>query len=223
MNRPSETKCIPAQKLPVYAYRLRNAIYINTTSSCSNVCDFCIKFDNGGVGGYDLVIAKDPTVEEASAQIDAILCAEITELVFCGLGESTYRLDFMEDIATRYRPRGLKIRLNTNGHGNHINGCDIVPRLAKIVDSVSISLNTHDARIYERICNPVFDGAHEEMLDFTRKCVGKIKEVILSVVDMPGVDIAACREIADSTGASFRIRPYIPPARNKREGECKQD
>lgn len=220
MTSPQEKNCPTPEAKPVYAYRLKNAVYVNTTSRCSNVCDFCIKFDTGGVGGYDLVIPKDPSVEETVAQIDAILSPEITEIVFCGLGESTYRLDFMESLAAVYRPRGLRMRLNTNGHGNHINGADIVPRLAGIIDSVSISLNAQDARLYESMCNPVFDGAYEEMLDFSKKCVGRIKEVVLTVIDMPGIDVEACMAIAASIGAGFRIRPYIPPARSKKGSEC---
>ena len=45
------------------------------------------------------------------------------------------------------------------------------------------------------------------MLDFARKCVGVIPEVVLSVVDvLPPEDIEKCRQIAKQVGAKFRIR-----------------
>lgn len=209
-------------KKPVYAYVIKNSIYVNTTTRCSNVCDFCIKFYDTGVAGYDLTLDGDPGVEETCAQIDALLSANIESIVFCGLGESTYRLDFMESIAARYSGRGLKFRLNTNGHGNLINKCDIVPRLARFLDAVSISLNAQDRETYDRLCNPAFENAYEAMLDFTKKCAGAIAEVYLTVVEMPAVDIEKCRAIADKLRVGFRIRPYIqaPAAGDKCEGRC---
>ncbi len=215
----SESGKSPEKIIPVYAYKIKNAIYVNTTSSCSNVCEFCIKFFARGVDGYDLTLAEDPGVNETLDQIQKLATAGVSDIVFCGLGESTYRLDFMEKIADIYKAKGFKIRLNTNGHGNIINKCDIVPRLAAFLDSISISLNAHNKVLYDKICNPEFDDAYNEMLDFSKKCVGKIAEVWLTVIDMPGVDKTACKKIAEDIGAKFRIRPYIPDKRKKCENE----
>ncbi len=198
-------------KVPIYAYLIKNSIYINTTTCCSNVCDFCIKFYATGVAGYDLTLDAEAGVEETCAQIDALISPQIESIVFCGLGESTYRLDFMEEIASKYKGRGLKFRLNTNGHGNLINKFDIVPRLSGFIDSVSISLNAHDKITYDKLCNPAFDGAYEAMLEFCKNCAGRISEVYLSVIDMPMVDIKKCRAIADNLKVKFRVRPYIAP------------
>lgn len=215
----SESGKGPEKINPVYAYKIKNAIYINTTSSCSNVCEFCIKFFARGVGGYDLTLPEDPELNETLEQIQKLATPEVSDIVFCGLGESTYRLDFIEKIAGIYKAKGYNIRLNTNGHGNLINKCDIVPRLAVFLDSVSISLNAQNKELYDKICNPAYDNAYEAMLDFSRKCVGKIAEVWLTVIDMPGVDKDACRKIAGDIGAKFRIRPYIPDKRKKCENE----
>ncbi|HOT75786.1 MAG TPA: TatD family nuclease-associated radical SAM protein [Candidatus Wallbacteria bacterium] len=215
---------IKSDKKPVYAYVIKNSIYINTTVRCSNVCDFCIKFFDSGVAGYDLTLAQDPQLEETCDQIDALLTPQIESIVFCGMGESTYRLEFMEKIAEKYNGRGLKFRLNTNGHGNLINKCDIVPRLSKFLNTISISLNAHNKAEYDRLCNPAFENAYEAMLDFAASCVSQIEEVYLTVVEMPGVDIEKCRAIADKLKAKFRIRPYIPvPATGgKCETECQK-
>ncbi len=198
--------------VPVYAYIIKNSIYINTTVRCSNVCEFCIKFYADGVAGYDLTLDTDPALEETCAQIDNLLTSDIVSIVFCGLGESTYRLDFMEAIAKKYAGRGLKFRLNTNGHGNLINNRDIVPKLAEFINIISISLNAHEKDLYDKLCNPAFENAYEAMLDFAGKCAGRIEEVYLTVVDMPGVDIDKCRAIAEGMNVKFRVRPYIPPA-----------
>lgn len=208
-------------KKPVYAYIIKNSIYINTTVRCSNVCDFCIKFYDTGVAGYDLTLAGDPGFDETCRQIDDLLSPQIQSIVFCGLGESTYRLDFMEKIAERYKDRGLSFRLNTNGHGNLINKCDIVPRLARFLNAVSISLNAPDKATYDRLCNPAYENAYEAMLDFAGKCAAApIEEVYLTVVDMPSIDIEKCRAIADKMKVKFRIRPYIPiPAAADKCGE----
>ncbi|HNY13171.1 MAG TPA: TatD family nuclease-associated radical SAM protein [Candidatus Wallbacteria bacterium] len=216
MSRPGEA----LEKItPVYAYKIKNAVYINTTSSCSNVCEFCIKFFARGVDGYDLVLSKDPEINETVNQIQCLATPEVSSIVFCGLGESTYRLDFMEKIAAIYKAKGFKIRLNTNGHGNIINKCDIVPRLAAFLDSISISLNAQNKDLYDKMCNPAYDDAYEAMIDFSKKCVGKIPEVWLTIIDMPGIDKDACRKIAEDIGAKFRVRPYIPDKRKKCENE----
>jgi len=209
-------------KESVYAYKIKKSIYVNTTMLCSNVCEFCIKFFNHGVAGYDLMIASDPGIAETCTQIDSLISDEIESLVFCGLGESTYRLDFMEEIALRYKARGLSIRLNTNGHGNLINRCNIIPKLEKFVDSISISLNAQNEALYNKLCNPAFDNAYNEMLNFTRYCVGRIKEVWLTAIEMPEVDVKECEKIAKSIGAKFRVRPYIPPVKIEKceGGEC---
>ena len=44
------------------------------------------------------------------------------------------------------------VRINTNGLGSLINGEDIAPKLAGLVDTVSISLNTPDAEEYISSC-----------------------------------------------------------------------
>ena len=68
------------------------------------------------------------------------------EVVFCGYGESTYRLDEMSRLGRDLlclRPE-IPARLNTIGLGNLIWGRDIVSELAWFLRSVSVSLNTPD-------------------------------------------------------------------------------
>jgi MoaA/NifB/PqqE/SkfB family radical SAM enzyme len=82
--------------------------------------------------------------------------------------------------------------------------------LSQAVDAVSISLNASDAEKYDGICRCAY-GAYGfySMLDFARECVGKIRKVILSVVDTIGAEeIERCGKIATEIGAELRVRKY---------------
>ena len=132
------------------------------------------------------------------------------ELVFCGYGEPTCALDTLIE-AARYAKEtfGLAIRVNTNGLANLQYGENIVPRLAKVIDTISISLNAPDAEAYSKVSRPRFDHAFEGLLDFTAKCKELIPHVKLTVVDiLAPEDIQASQELAKSLGVDLRIRKY---------------
>jgi TatD family-associated radical SAM protein len=102
----------------------------------------------------------------------------------------------------------LPIRLNTNGLVKLIApGFDL--RKLRIFDSVSVSLNAADEAEYLRVTQPKFGAeAYSAMLDFVKE-VKNYAKVTFTVVDVIGAEqIQKCREIAESTGASFRIRYY---------------
>ena len=51
--------------------------------------------------------------------------------------------------------------------------------------------------------------AYEAVKEFIREARAFVPSVTASVVALPGVDVEACRRIAEQElGASFRIRPY---------------
>lgn len=52
---------------------------------------------------------------------------------------------------------GIKVRLNTNGLANLYYKRNIVPEPAKVIDSVSISLNAPTAEKYQEVTRPSFD------------------------------------------------------------------
>lgn len=90
-----------------------------------------------------------------------------------------------------------------------IHGRDITPELSKHIDVVSISLNASDRERYNKICKPDDpENAFDAMLEFARNCKDKFSEVILTVVDIPGIKIDECRMIADEIGVRFRVREY---------------
>jgi TatD DNase family protein len=131
------------------------------------------------------------------------------EIVYCGLGEPMIRLDTLLETAKALKARGARIRVNTNGHGNLIHGADVTPRLRGVVDALSISLNYHDAALYERHCPSTFGAAaFRGILDFARAAKAHVPEVTFTVVEgAKDVDVAKCRALAAECGVAFRARP----------------
>ncbi len=194
----------------IYAYDYYgDGTYINLTNRCSNVCTFCIRATKNGVGGHDLWLEKEPSVQDVLDQLKELSSSD--EIVFCGYGEPTYRLKELIAIAKAVKAQGKRVRLDTNGQGNLINGRDITDELSECVDSISISLNAPDIDSYNELCNPNDkDNAYCSVIEFAKACVGKIEDVTLSVMELIGEEkIAKCQKIADDIGAKLRIRAYV--------------
>ncbi|HYQ47693.1 MAG TPA: TatD family nuclease-associated radical SAM protein, partial [Thermodesulfovibrionales bacterium] len=132
--------------------------------------------------------------------------ARYKEIVFCGYGEPLHRLETVKNVARWVRSLQGRVRINTNGHANLIHGRNIVPELKGIADSISISLDAQDKETYNRICSPAFPDAFDAVIAFIRDVRDAVPEVQVTVVDMPGVDIPKCREIAETLGVKFRVR-----------------
>lgn len=133
--------------------------------------------------------------------------ADYREIVFCGMGESTTRLDDMLEVARRLREKGAKLRLNTNGLGNMINGRDVAPEIAALIPVISVSLNAQDEETYNRHCRPKFSGAYASVLEFVASAKKAGADVTVTAVDgLPGVDVKACEAIANRLGVKFRRR-----------------
>ncbi|MBI4227379.1 MAG: YchF/TatD family DNA exonuclease [Candidatus Omnitrophica bacterium] len=208
----------PAPARGVIAYPIRDSLYLNLTNACTDRCRFCAlsepEFWEGTgaapfVKGHHLRMPRDPTSEELiQAAGDP---SRYREVVFCGYGEPTIRLQVLVEVARALKANGARrIRLDTNGHGNLIHQRSIVPDLAGLVDEVSVSLNTATAQQYVEICRPTFGApTYEAIKTFIRECKGVIPSVTATVVAMPGVDVEACRRIAvEELGVQYRARPY---------------
>ena len=174
---------------------------------------FCIRYMVDSLGGADsLWLKREPTMEEILGLLDQWDLSKFEELVFCGYGEPTERLPELIDTAeyARSKAPGLKIRLNTNGLSDLINGRDTLPELSSVLDRISVSLNAKGPEEYLALCHPMFGiGAFEAMLDFTRRAKECIPDVTMSVVSgsIPYQDIEPCRRIAEEEiGVKFRVR-----------------
>ncbi len=190
----------------IIAYRLHGNCYLNITSQCTLRCGFCPKYNRSWeVQSYDLRLHREPTVEEVLGAIGDP--AEFKEIVFCGLGEPTVRLDALLAIARAMKDQGAQVRVNTDGLANLREGRDVTLELAAVVDSLSISMNAQNAAVYNDHTRPKLRGAFAGMLEFTRLAHERGMAVTLTAIDgLEGVDIAACREIAESFGVGFRRR-----------------
>jgi TatD DNase family protein len=193
---------------PRIAYKLKHSLYLNITIRCNADCIFCDRKGEAIVKGHNLKIEKEPNAAEV---MDAIGDPKnYEEIVFCGYGEPTIRLDVIKEVAGWVKEKGGRVRLNTDGHGNVINHRNIVPELVGLIDSVSISLNSIDPNQYGELMRLDGERYHNAMIEFARECVKHLPEVVMTVVGMQEIDIPSAKDFVDKhIGAKFRVRPYF--------------
>lgn len=185
-------------------YRIRDSLYLNITNRCTSSCSFCVRFHSDYVKGHHLRLSQEPDEAELRAAIGDP--SQFREIVFCGYGEPLLRLDIVKGLSRWITENGGRVRINTNGHGNLIHRRNILPELRGIVHALSVSLDAQDETTYNRICSPSFPGAYRGMLEFLRQAPAYMPEVTATVVEMEGIDIEACRKIAEEAGVKFRVR-----------------
>ena len=201
-------------------YEYEGALYVNLTNSCNCNCEFCLRHGKkeGSIYTEDsLWLEREPTRQEA---LDSFLSRDVCsyrEIVFCGYGEPTYRIDDIvwlgDQLKERFGDKLPPVRINTNGHANLILGRDVTPELAGRIDTISISLNGSTPEEYIAVTRPR-DGARawEAMLDFARRCREYVPHVVMTIVDKDKTpeDIERSRKICEDLGVTLRIRAYIP-------------
>ena len=196
-------------------YQVKQSVYVNLTNRCPCACRFCLRNNGSGVfGSGPLWLEREPTLEEVTASLDGWDYTRFREVVFCGYGEPTERLDVLLAAAEYLKGRdaALRVRVNTNGLSDLINGKPTAPLFAGKVDCLSISLNTDDAAEYLDLCRPKFGAtAYPALLAFTKEAAAVVPDVVMTVVGEPVTSIekqARCRVLAESLGARLRVRPY---------------
>lgn len=209
-------------KTPAIVYRFQDGVYINLTNRCPNLCTFCIKTKwKMDFHGNNLSLATgEPSAAEVVAALEKELPkAPFKEVVFCGYGEPTMRLDVLLFVAqtlkgwraqSKYPP--FAIRLNTNGLGNLINHKNIVPELAQVLDAINISLNAQDEQTWRKLVRPEaeYQDGYESVVEFIRLCVqAGLKKVVASCVDQTGADPKAVEKVVTSCGAQFYLRSFL--------------
>ncbi len=194
-------------------YPVKNGIYVNMTNRCPCACTFCLRQNGPGVyGSGSLWLAREPTVREVCDSLAQWPLEEKDEVVFCGYGEPTERLEDLLEVAAwvkaNYR---VKTRLNTNGLSDLIWGKDTAPLLAGKLDTVSISLNANNPEDYLKLTRSKFGiGSYQAMLDFARHCAAYVPQVVMTVVDQVTTpeEQAESRRICDGLGVTLRVRPF---------------
>ena len=208
--------------LPKIVYRFGEGVYINLTNRCPNLCAFCIKTKwQMDFHGNNLNLSgNEPSASQVIFELEKELKkAPFKEVVFCGYGEPTMRLEVLLFVAhtlkgwraqCKYPP--FKIRLNTNGLGNSINHKDIVPSLRQALDVLNISLNAQDADTWKKIVRPSegFEEGFESVCEFIRSCVeAGFEKVVVSAVDRTGADAPAVKKLVEQLGAQFYLRSFL--------------
>lgn len=192
-------------------YDYGGGLYINMTNRCPCRCDFCIRTMTDSLGEADsLWLKREPSADELISMFDDRDLSRYDEVVFCGYGEPTERIDTMFSLCDHIRKTtDLKIRLNTNGLSDLINQKPTAEEIAGKLDAVSVSLNAPTAQKYLKLCHPDYGiGAFEAILDFTREIKQYMDDVTMSVVSssISREDIEECRKIAGGLGVKFRVR-----------------
>ncbi len=200
-------------KAMTITYPVKNGLYVNLTNRCPCACTFCLRSHSDGVYGSDpLWLEHEPTLDEIKADIDRQSLDDLDEVVFCGYGEPTERLDILLETAKHIRQKSdIKIRINTNGLSDLINGKRTAPELKGLIDVVSISLNATNAEEYLKVVRPKFGiCSYEAMLKFAKDCTEYVPSVVMTVVDVvtSPEEQEKCRKICESVGAMLKVRPY---------------
>lgn len=200
-------------KSNVFVYKVGKNLYINLTNRCNANCVFCLRqtreeMENSG----SLWLEREPSVAEIQDSFRAWVVENFNEVVFCGFGEPTLRLDAVLEIADFvHRTYGKPVRLNTNGLANLEYGRDITPLLQGKIDILSVSLNTPDREKYYALTRNKFGvSSFDGMLDFVRRAKAYVPEIVLSTVatTLTAEEEQKCRAICEELGVTYRIRPF---------------
>ena len=194
-------------------YEVHNGLYVNLTNRCPCACTFCLRQNHDHMADSEpLWLDHEPSFEEVKEAFGSFAMAEYDEVVFCGFGEPTEALDVLLPTAAYVKENyAKKIRINTNGLGNLINGRDVPPLFKGLIDTVSVSLNTPDPAAYYKLVRPKFgEMSWQAMVDFAAECTGYVPEVVMTTVDttISREQEEECRKICERIGARYRIRTW---------------
>ena len=164
--------------------------------------------ENSGV----LWLEREPSVQEIIDDFANFNVDKYDEIVFCGFGEPTERIDAVVEVARFIKNTYNKpTRINTNGLGNLVNNRDITPELKGLIDTISISLNTPNRERYYELTRSRFGiESFDAMLAFAKAAAQYVPNVILSTVSttITEDEEKECQRICDKLGVTYRIRPY---------------
>ena len=200
-------------------YEYEGALYVNLTNRCNCNCVFCLRHGKAEGSIYtedSLWLEHEPSHEEAMASFLSRDIPSYREIVFCGYGEPTYRLDdilwLVDTLKERFGDKLPPVRINTNGHANLIQGRNVCPELKGRIDTLSISLNGDNAANYVAVTRPVQgEAAYQAMLDFARDAAQYVPNVVFTIVDKDKTpeQIENCKKIAAERNVKLRIRSFI--------------
>lgn len=197
----------------VILYEVYDNLYVNMTNKCPCACTFCLRQTREEMNhSGSLWLEREPGVEEVKAEFDQYNMEKYKEVVFCGFGEPTERLEDLLEVAAYVKEKfGKPIRINTNGLSDLIWKKDTAPMYKGLVDTISISLNTPNKERYYELTRSKFGmNSFDAMLTFAGNVSKYVPNVVLSTVEttLTREEEAQCAQICKKLGVTYRIRPW---------------
>ncbi len=200
------------KKSMTIVYEVGDNLYVNLTNKCPCSCTFCIRQNADGAYGSDsLWLEHEPSAEEVIDALEKADYKKYKEIVYCGYGEPTERIEVLTETAKFIKENnGPAVRVNTNGLSDLIHKKPTAYMFEGVVDTVSVSLNAGTKEEYLKVTRPSFgEESYEAMQQFAAECKKYVKNVVFSVVDVIGEEqLKASQEMADKLGIKLRIRKY---------------
>lgn len=197
----------------VILYEVHDNLYVNMTNRCPCACTFCLRQTRDEMeGSGSLWLEREPSVREVKEEFAKFDLDKYREIVFCGFGEPTERLDDVLEVCKFIKEKyGKKIRINTNGLADLIHGKNTAPMFEGLVDTVSISLNTPNKERYLELTRSKFGiESFDAMINFAKNVKNYVGEVVLSTVSttLSPEEEQQCAKICAEAGVTYRIRPW---------------
>ncbi|WP_342758768.1 TIGR04100 family radical SAM protein [Kineothrix sedimenti] len=194
-------------------YEVHDNLYVNLTNRCPCACTFCLRQTREEMNqSGSLWLEREPSVQEVKDEFEKFDMTKYKEVVFCGFGEPTERLEELLEIAGYVKEKfRLPIRVNTNGLSDLIHKKNTAPMFDGCVDTISISLNTPNREEYYRLTRNKFgEEAFDALLKFAENVKRYVPKVILTTVEtaITEEEQEECLKICDLLGVSYRIRPW---------------
>jgi TatD family-associated radical SAM protein len=159
-----------------------------------------------------LWLEREPSVDEVINEFSKFDMTKYEEVVFCGFGEPTERLEDLLKVAEFVKKTyDISTRVNTNGLSDLIYEKDTAPMFEGVIDTVSISLNTPSRERYLELTRNKFGiESFDAMLNFAKNVKHYVKKVVMTTVSttLTAEEEAECAQICDRLGVSYRIRPF---------------
>lgn len=197
----------------VILYEVHDNLYVNMTNKCPCSCVFCLRQTKDEMNhSGSLWLEREPSVEEVIAEFAKFDMEKYKEVVFCGFGEPTERLEDLLQVAEFVKKTYQKTtRINTNGLSDLIYGKDTSSLFKDRIDIVSISLNTPNKERYLELTRSKFGmDSFDAMLRFAENVKKQVKQVILTTVSttLTPEEEEECRKICEKIHVTYRIRAF---------------
>lgn len=192
----------------------KRGIYINLTNKCNCACTFCLRNMKEMAEQSSLWLKEEPSVPEVKSLLDELPWDMVSEIVFCGFGEPTCRIDAVVELLKYVKDTHpeVKTRLNTNGLSDLMYGRSTAGDFAGgILDTVSISLNASNKERYLELTRAKYGiESFDAMLKFAVDCKEYVPNVVMTVVKKVEnqQEINLCQKICDDRGLKLRVRIY---------------